>query len=131
MACNFSVLPCVEERSEAPWSWQRISCQQDPGETTIKMSAPSGPLPAVTSSVTAMLDPPQLLPLAPLSLWVRNQGLPGSPMACLGRDKGEERGDLHIFGVSGIKPRSDAEGTLQGMGATTSCHAQAQAGNLR
>lgn len=94
------------------------------------MSAPSGPLPATTSSVTAIHDPPQFLPLAPLSLWGRNQGLPGSPMACLGRDKGEERGDLHIFGVNGIKPCSDAEGTLQGMGGTTSRHAQAQAANL-
>lgn len=113
-----------------PVSWQRISCQQGTGETTIKMSAPSCPLPATASSVPATLDPPQFLPLAPLSLWGRNQGLLGSPVVCLGRDEGEERGKLHVFGVSGIKPRSDAEGTLQGMGGTSSRHAQAQAGNL-
>lgn len=50
-------------------------------------------------------------------------------MVCLGRDEGEERGDLHIFGVNGIKPLSDAEGTLQGMGGTTSHHVPTQAGN--
>lgn len=130
MACNFSVLPCVEEGSKAPWSWQRISCQQDPGETTIKMSVPSCPLPGTAGTVPAGLDPPQFLPLALLGVWVRKQGLPGSPMACLGRDEGGERGDLHILGVNGIKPHSDAEGTLQGMGGTTSRHAPAQAGNL-
>lgn len=72
MACNFSVLPCVEERSKALWSWQRISCQQDPGDTTIKMSVPSCPLPATAGSVPAVLNPPQFLPLALLSVWVRN-----------------------------------------------------------
>lgn len=51
-------------------------------------------------------------------------------MACLGRDEGEERGDLHIFGIYGIKPCSDVEGTLLGMGDTASHLVPTQAGNL-